>query len=65
MATRAVIDQAKGIVMGRQGVTADEAFTLITRMSQNRNLKVRDIAAQIVRESLRAPSSTTIAAASQ
>jgi GAF domain-containing protein len=46
--SRAVIDQAKGIIMARHGCTADEAFTCIVTVSRNRNTKVRDLAAELV-----------------
>ena len=46
--TRAVIEQAKGILMGTRRCTAEEAFTLLTRASQNQNRKLRDIAIEIV-----------------
>jgi GAF domain-containing protein len=48
MESRAVIEQAKGILMGRQQITADEAFALLARASQTSNRKLRDIAAGIV-----------------
>ncbi len=49
MASRAVIDQAKGIVMARRGCTADEAFAHLAALSQQRNVKVRDLARALVR----------------
>lgn len=48
IASRATIEQAKGILMGAQGCTADQAFGILRRASQNRNAKLRDIAADIV-----------------
>ncbi len=48
LVTRAVIDQAKGIVMARQGVGPDGAFAVLVRESQHRNVKVRQIAAELV-----------------
>ena len=48
MASRAVIEQAKGIVMGRRRCTADEAFAILTRMSQDSNRKLRDVAEALV-----------------
>jgi AmiR/NasT family two-component response regulator len=48
LASRAVIEQAKGIIMGDRRCTADEAFTILTKLSQDTNRKVRDIAAAIV-----------------
>lgn len=42
--TRDVIGQAKGILMNRQGITADEAFELLRRTSQDLNMKLVDVA---------------------
>lgn len=42
--TRDIIGQAKGILMNRQGITADEAFDLLRRISQNLNIKLVDLA---------------------
>lgn len=50
MASRAVIEQAKGIVMGQRGCSADEAFALLSRLSQDTNRKVRDVAASLVEQ---------------
>lgn len=49
ISSRAVIQQAKGILMARQGGTADEAFDILRRASQARNRKLRDIAEDLVR----------------
>jgi GAF domain-containing protein len=50
MESRAVIEQAKGIVMARDHCTADEAFDMLTRISQQQNIKLRDLAKLIVEE---------------
>jgi AmiR/NasT family two-component response regulator len=42
-----VIGQAKGILMEREGVTADEAYDMLRRSSQNLNVKLRDLAAKV------------------
>jgi GAF domain-containing protein len=47
--SRAVIDQAKGILMERFKVTADRAFQVLTRVSMESNTKVRDVADRFVR----------------
>jgi hypothetical protein len=47
-ARRAVINQAIGMVMLRYGVDADNAFSLLTRMSQQSNIKLRTIAERVV-----------------
>jgi len=49
MASRAVIEQAKGILMGRHGCTADEAFALLARASQDHNVKLHKVAGDVVR----------------
>jgi PAS domain S-box-containing protein len=48
MAHRAVIEQAKGMVMMREKCTADEAFAFLCRQSQTRNVKLRQLAQTIV-----------------
>jgi GAF domain-containing protein len=48
LASRAVIDQALGIIMGQNRCTADEAFEVLRTISQNRNVKLRDIAAEMI-----------------
>jgi GAF domain-containing protein len=48
LASRAVIEQAKGIVMARERLRADEAFEVLRRRSQHTNRKLRDVAAAIV-----------------
>ncbi|KRE81457.1 PAS sensor protein [Arthrobacter sp. Soil764] len=49
---RAVIEQAKGILMGRTGVTAEQAFELISQSSQDTNRKVYAIAQEIVERAI-------------
>jgi GAF domain-containing protein len=46
--SRAVIDQAIGILMARRGLTIDQAFAELSRQSQNTNVKLREIAARLV-----------------
>lgn len=46
--SRAVIDQAIGIVMAESRCDAEQAFAALTRASNNRNRKLRDLAAEIV-----------------
>jgi GAF domain-containing protein len=48
MESRAVIEQAKGIIMGERRCTADEAFAVLTRISQDSNRKLREVAAALV-----------------
>ena len=42
--SRDVIGQAKGILMGRRGLSAEEAFDVLRRTSQDLNVKLRDLA---------------------
>ena len=49
MTTRALIEQAKGILMERHKIKEDEAFTVLTHASQKTNTKLRDVAAELVR----------------
>jgi GAF domain-containing protein len=46
--SRAVIDQAKGILMERFKCTPDQAFQALARASMESNTKLRDIAEQVV-----------------
>jgi GAF domain-containing protein len=48
MRSRAVIEQAKGIIMARDYCTAEEAFDILRRTSQHKNLKLRDLAQDLV-----------------
>jgi GAF domain-containing protein len=47
--SRDVIGQAKGILMERRHLTADEAFNVLVRASQDLNRKLADIAEALVR----------------
>jgi len=46
--SRAVIDQAIGIVMAESRCDANQAFATLSRASNNRNMKLRDLATEIV-----------------
>ena len=48
MKSRATIEQAKGILMGAQRCSPDEAFQILLRASQRENRKLREIANEIV-----------------
>jgi hypothetical protein len=50
LASRAVIDQAKGMIMMARGCEAEEAFALLVRMSSLSNRKVRELATEFVKE---------------
>lgn len=47
--TRDLIGQAKGILMERHRLTADQAFAVLARASQLTNTKLRDIAEKLTR----------------
>ncbi|MFG1674059.1 ANTAR domain-containing protein [Micromonospora sp. NPDC049282] len=48
MRSRAVIEQAKGIVMGERRCSAEEAFALLSKLSQDTNRRVREVAETLV-----------------
>jgi hypothetical protein len=50
-----VIEQAKGLVMARQGCLPGTAFRVLVRASQQFNVKLRDLAAALVEEACGAP----------
>jgi hypothetical protein len=50
MRSRAVIEQAKGILMAERRIDADAAFEQLVELSQHANLKRRDVAHRIVEQ---------------
>lgn len=48
--TRDVIGQAKGILMAREHINADEAFELLRQSSQRLNIKLRALAQQVAND---------------
>jgi hypothetical protein len=50
-ASRATINQAMGMLMLAHGVSAEEAFGMLTRRSQQTNVKLRELAARFVKRS--------------
>jgi AmiR/NasT family two-component response regulator len=44
-----VIEQAKGMLMAEQRISEDAAFKALVTMSQNSNVKVREVAQQLVK----------------
>jgi GAF domain-containing protein len=48
LGSRAVIDQAVGIIMGQEHWTQEKAFAALRAASQNRNVKLRALAEEIV-----------------
>ena len=59
MASRAVIEQAKGVLMARHAIDESVAFQLLRHQSQEQNLKLRTLAAQLVAEA-RSPRSDAL-----
>jgi GAF domain-containing protein len=53
LSTRPVIDQAIGLLRGRSGHTAEEAFAQLRAMSQSDHRKLADVAQRIVDEAVR------------
>lgn len=51
LGSRPVIDQAKGVLMAREGISADEAFETLRRASQRQNRSVRAIATEMLERS--------------
>ena len=47
--TRTLIGQATGLLMAQEGLTSDEAFQKLVKLSQTSNTKLRDIAAAFVK----------------
>jgi len=46
--SRAVIDQALGIIMGQQRCTSTQAFALLRQQSQSSHQRLRDVAADLI-----------------
>jgi GAF domain-containing protein len=57
MDSRSIIDQAMGVIMAQNRCDADAAFAILTRASQNRNIKLREIARSAVMSVSRPPGS--------
>jgi len=51
LVSRAVIDQAMGVVMAQQRCTATEAFAVLRQASQHRNIKMATVAAELIEAS--------------
>jgi GAF domain-containing protein len=48
MEHRAVIEQAKGVLIAGRHCTPQEAFTILAKLSQDSNRKLRDVAATLI-----------------
>jgi GAF domain-containing protein len=58
MASRASIEQAKGIIMRDQQTTADEAFTILVQAASTSDRKVRDVAQRVIDTATATPPAT-------
>ncbi|MFI7494748.1 GAF and ANTAR domain-containing protein [Kocuria sp. M4R2S49] len=58
MASRTTIDLAVGIVMGQNRCTQEQAFDILRAASSNRNVKLRDLAAELVTTVGQGPATT-------
>ena len=58
LTSRTVIDQALGFIMAQNRCDADAAFAILRADSQNRNVKLRTVAAEILTTVTRKPSAT-------
>ncbi len=47
IATRHLIGEAMGILMGRHHITEDQAFDILRTQSQRTNTKLRDVARRV------------------
>jgi PAS domain-containing protein len=55
LASRAVIDQAKGIVMAHRGYSAEQAFEYLVQLSSTQEKKLRVVAQELVNQSRLTP----------
>jgi len=46
--SRVVIEQAKGMIAERQGLNMDEAFTRLRRYARSHNLRLADVANDVI-----------------
>ena len=53
--TRKLIGQAQGILMERLDLTEDRAMAYLMRISQDRNIKLREVARRIVEDRDKGP----------
>jgi GAF domain-containing protein len=50
LATRSLIERAKGVLMSRHGVSSEDAFLLLQRESQHSHRKLRDVAQALLEQ---------------
>lgn len=52
LASRSLVDQAIGVIMGRTGMSSDVAFDALRTRSQHTNTKLREVATQVLAEAV-------------
>jgi GAF domain-containing protein len=55
LSSRAIIDQALGILMGQRQCSAADAFAILREQSQHRNVKLQTVAAELIQTVTGAP----------
>jgi AmiR/NasT family two-component response regulator len=53
MDSRAVLEQAKGIIMAERRCTADEAFTILAKLAEYSHRDIHDVAAALTDAAVR------------
>ena len=48
LTSRAILEQAKGILVGRRGLNIDEAFVWMRQHARNNNVKLAVVAQEII-----------------
>jgi len=48
LTSRATIDQAKGVLMAQRGCSAEEAFRMLRKMSNDANVRLADVAGAVI-----------------
>jgi hypothetical protein len=63
--SRAVIDQAKGVLMAVHAITADDAFRLLVEQSQRENVKLHALAERFIADLIGSPTPTEVGTAAE
>lgn len=53
LSSRLVIEQAKGVLSAERGISVEDAFQVLRQMARNRNARIHEVAAAVVRLGLR------------
>jgi AmiR/NasT family two-component response regulator len=54
--SRAIIEQAKGVLIGQQGLTAHDAYARLRAQARTERRKLAIVSAEVVRNAIRADS---------